>query len=60
MHSALNVFKIIPFPMEVKGVVGRFNLIQPEKQLTVTDKIKGFYAQLEQTNIQQCKRIKVN
>jgi len=47
MHSVPNVFKTIPFPVEVKGVEGRFNLIQPEKQFIVTDKIKGFYAKLE-------------
>jgi hypothetical protein len=45
--------------MEVKGVEGRFNFIQPDKQF-VTDKIKGFYAKLEPTNIQHRKRIKVN
>jgi len=60
MHSVFNVFKIIPFPMQEKGVEGKFTLIQPEKQFIVIDKIKGFYAKLEQTDIQQCKRKQVN
>ena len=38
---------------------GKFTLIQPEKEFIVHDNIKGFYAKLEQTDIQQCKRIRV-
>jgi hypothetical protein len=34
--------------MLVKGMEGRFTLIQPEKEFIVTDIIKGFYAKLEQ------------
>jgi hypothetical protein len=37
--------------MEVKGMEGRFTLIQPEKEFIVTDNIKGFYAKLEQRDI---------
>jgi hypothetical protein len=33
--------------MPVKGMEGRFTLIQPEKEFIVTDNIKGFYAKLE-------------
>ena len=59
MHSVFNVFKIIPFPMKVKSMEGKFTLIQPEKEFIVHDNIKGFYAKLEQADIQQCKRIRV-
>jgi hypothetical protein len=45
--------------MQVKGIEGRFTLIQPEKEIIVTDNIKKVYAKLEQTDIQQCKRIQV-
>jgi hypothetical protein len=44
----------------VKAMGGTFTLIQPEKELIVNDNIKGFYAKLEHTDIQQCKRIKIN
>jgi hypothetical protein len=49
-HSVFNEFRIIPFPMEVKGMKGRLTLIQPEKQFNVTDNVKGYYAKLRQTN----------
>ena len=47
-HSVFSVFRVIPFPMQVKGMEGRFTLIQPEKEFIVTDNIKGYYAKLEQ------------
>jgi hypothetical protein len=56
-HSVFSVFRLIPFPMQVKGMEGRFTLAQPEKEYIVHDKVKGFYAKLGQTDIQQCKRI---
>jgi hypothetical protein len=59
MHSVFNMFRVIPFPMRVKAMERRFTLIQPEKEFILIDNDKGFYAKLEQTNIQQCKRIKV-
>jgi len=59
MNSVSTVFKIILFPMQKKGVEGEYTLIQSEKQFIVIDKIKGFYAKLEQTDIQQCKRKQV-
>ena len=34
--SVFNVFRAIPFPMQVKGMEGRFTLIQPEKELCMT------------------------
>ena len=43
MHSVFTVFKVIPFPMHVKGMEGRFTLIQPEKEFIVHDNIKRFY-----------------
>jgi len=43
----------------VKGVEGKFTLIQPEKEFIVNDNIKRFYAKLEQADIWQCKRIQV-
>jgi hypothetical protein len=49
MHSVFNVFKVTPFPMQVKGMGGIFTLIQPEKKFIVNDNIKRFYAKLEQT-----------
>jgi len=49
MCSMFSVFKIIPFPVQENGMEGRFTLIQREKQFIVIDKIKGFYAKLEQT-----------
>jgi hypothetical protein len=57
MHSVFNMFRVIPFPMQVKGVEGRFTLVQPEKEFIVHDNVKGFYVKLEKTDIQQCKRI---
>jgi hypothetical protein len=45
--------------MQVKGMKGRFTLIQPEKEFIVYDITKGFYAKLAQTDIQQCKRVQV-
>jgi len=59
MHSVFSMFRVIPFPMQVKGIEGRFTLTQPEKEFIVTDGIKGFYAKLAQTDIQLCKRIQV-
>ena len=59
LHSVFNVFKILPFPMQVRDMEGRFTLIQPEKEFIMNDNIKGFYAKLEQIDIQQCKRIQV-
>ena len=53
------MFRVIPFPAQVKGMEGRFILIQPEKGFTVNDNIKRFYAKLEQADIRQCKRIQV-
>jgi len=38
---------------------GKFTLIQPKKQFIMHDNIIGFYAKLEQMDIQQCKRIQV-
>jgi hypothetical protein len=35
--------------MQVKGMEGRFTLVQREKEFIVTDNVKGFYAKLEQT-----------
>jgi hypothetical protein len=29
MHSVFNVFRVIPSPMQVKGMEGRFTLIRP-------------------------------
>jgi hypothetical protein len=46
MNSVFTVFKII-LPMQKKGVERKYTLIQPEKQFVI-DKIKGFYAKLEQ------------
>jgi hypothetical protein len=43
--------------MQVKGMEGRFTLIQCEKEFILNDIDKGFYAKLEHTEIQQCKRI---
>ena len=51
--------RVIPFTAQMKGMEGRFTLIQPEKEFIVNDNIKGFYAKLEQTDIRQCKRILV-
>ena len=51
IHSVFNVFRVIPFPMQVEGMEGRFTLIRPEKEFIVHDNIKGFYAKLEQTDI---------
>jgi len=45
--------------MQVKGMEGKFALIQSEKEFIVHDNIKGLYEKLEQTDIQQCKRIRV-
>ena len=45
MHS---VFRVMLFPMPVKGMEGRVTLVQPEKEFIVTDISKGFYAKLEQ------------
>ena len=59
MHPMFIMFRVIPFPMQVKGMEGRFTLIQPEKGFIVTDNIKGFYEKLEKTDIRQCKRIQV-
>jgi hypothetical protein len=59
LHSVFNVVRVIPFPMQVRDVEGRFTLIQPEKEFIMNDNVKGFYAKLEQTDIQQCKRIQV-
>jgi hypothetical protein len=59
MHSVFTVFRVIPFPMQVKGVEGRFALTQPEKEFIVINGIKCFYARLAQTDIQLCKRIQV-
>jgi hypothetical protein len=50
------VFDLIAFPVPRKGEEGAFALIHPEKQFLMIDKTKGFYAKLEQTDIQQCKR----
>jgi hypothetical protein len=59
IHSVFSIFRVIPFPMPVKGIEGRFTLTQPEKEFIVTDGIKGFYAKLAQTDVQLCKRIQV-
>ena len=40
-HSVFNVFRIIPFPMQVRDMEGRFTLIQPEKKFIMNDNIKG-------------------
>jgi len=56
-RSVFNVFRVIPFPTQVKGMQRRFTLIQPEKEFIVNDNIKGFYAKLERADIRQCKRI---
>jgi len=58
-RSVFIVFRVIPFPTQVKGMEGRFTLIQPEKEFILNDHIKGFYAKLEQADIRQCKRIQV-
>jgi len=44
IHSVFSVFRVIPFPMQVKGMEGRFTLIHPENEFIVTDNIKGFYS----------------
>ena len=31
IHSLFKVFRVIPFPMQVEGMEGRFTLIQPGK-----------------------------
>jgi len=59
MHSVFSMFRVIPFPLQVKGTEGRFTLTQPEKEFIVTDGIKSFYAKLTQTDIQLCKSIQV-
>jgi hypothetical protein len=46
MHSVFSMFRVILFPMQVKGIEGRFTLTQPGKEFIVTDGIKGFYAKL--------------
>ena len=56
MHSVFNMFRVISFPMEVKGMEGRFTLIYPENEFIVTDNIKGFYSKLDETDMQRCKR----
>ena len=38
---------------------GKFTLIQPKKEFIMHDNIIGFYAKLEQMDIQHCKRIRV-
>jgi len=48
MHSVFNVFRVITFPIQVKSMEGRFNLIQFEKEFIVTDVIKGFHSKLGQ------------
>lgn len=57
MHSVFDVFRIIPFPIQVKGMEGKFTLIQPEKEFIVVDNTKGVYAKLEQKDLQLCKKI---
>jgi hypothetical protein len=57
MHSVFDVFRIIPFPIQVKGTDGRFTLIQPQKEFILTDSTKGVYARLEKKDIQLCKQI---
>jgi hypothetical protein len=57
MHSVFDVFRIIPFPSQVKGTDGRFTLIQPQKEFILIDSTKGVYAKLEQKDIQLCKQI---
>jgi len=37
--------------MQVKGMEGKFTLIQPEKVFIVTGNIKGFYSKLDKTDI---------
>ena len=58
-HSVFNVFRIIPFPMQVRDMEGRYTLIRHEKEFIVNDNIKGFYAKLEQRDIRQGKIIQV-
>jgi hypothetical protein len=43
MHFVFIVFRVIPFAIQVKGMDGRFALLQAEKEFIVTDNIKGFY-----------------
>ena len=52
LHSVFTLFRLIPFPMQVRDIEGRFTLIQTEKEFIKNDNIKGFYAKLEQTDIQ--------
>jgi hypothetical protein len=42
MHSVFDVFRIIPFPIQVKGMEGKYTLIQPEKEFIVVDNTKRF------------------
>ena len=58
-RSVFNVFRVIPLPAQVKGMEGKFTLIQPENEFIVNDNIKGFYAKLEQAYTRQCTRIQV-
>ena len=58
MHSVFNAFRLLSFPMQVKGMEGRFTLMQPVKDFIVTDNIEGFYAKLEQADIQKFKEYK--
>jgi len=50
------VFKVIPYPVEKKGAEGIFTLMQTENPFVMIDKVKGLYAKIEQTDLQQCKR----
>jgi len=59
MHSVFHVFKVIPYPVEKKDAEGIFTLKQPEKPFVMIDKVKGLYAKIEHTDLQQCKRKKV-
>jgi len=59
MHSVFHVFKVIPYPVEKKGAEGIFTLMQPEKPFVMIDNVKGLYANIEQTDLQQCKRKQV-
>ena len=51
MYSVFNMFRVISFLMQVKGMEGKFTLIQPEKVFIVTGNIKGFYSKLDKTDI---------
>lgn len=45
MPCVFNVFRVIPFSIQVKGMEGSYAVILTEKEFIVVDNIKGFFLQ---------------